>query len=166
MPHPFFKSVILHSRICVHCFLGVSAQFWPATLQCLNMDSLILATIWNTCMQLYFSCIHQLAMSLMRGYIVVYMSLWLSSFPSASPCTQSKNHFETFAIGQNLTMESSHAASPISPTMDDTALKPMTVMTAPAGHMMAANDPDNPQNWPVQRKIYASAVAFAFTWVV
>lgn len=63
-------------------------------------------------------------------------------------------------------MESSHAASPVSPKMDDTDLKPMTVMTAPAGHMMAANDPDNPQNWHVQRKIYASAVAFAFTWVV
>ena len=50
--------------------------------------------------------------------------------------------------------------------MDDTGLKGMTVMTAPAGHMMAANDPDNPHNWPVQRKIYASAVAFAFAWVV
>lgn len=63
-------------------------------------------------------------------------------------------------------MESSHAASPVSHTMDDTDLKAMAVMTAPAGHMMAANDPDNPQKWPVQKKIYASAVAFAFAWVV
>lgn len=63
-------------------------------------------------------------------------------------------------------MESSHAASPVSPTINDTDLKGMKIITAPAGHMMAANDPDNPQNWPVQRKIYVSAVAFAFAWVV
>ncbi len=65
-----------------------------------------------------------------------------------------------------MTMERSHAASPVSPPMDDMDLKGVTVMTAPAGHMMAANDPDNPQNWPVHRKIYASAVAFTFSWVV
>ena len=74
--------------------------------------------------------------------------------------------FRNICNWSDLTMESSHAASPVSPTMDDTDLKGMTVVTAPAGHMMAANDPDNPQNWPVQRKIYASAVAFAFSWVV
>ena len=63
-------------------------------------------------------------------------------------------------------MESSHAASPIAPPMDDMSLKGMTTPTAPAGHMMAADDPDNPQNWPIHKKIYASAVAFAFAWVV
>ncbi|KAK4696395.1 hypothetical protein P7C71_g1515, partial [Lecanoromycetidae sp. Uapishka_2] len=39
-------------------------------------------------------------------------------------------------------------------------------MPTGGGHMMAADDPDNPQNWPLYKKIYASAVAFAFTWVV
>lgn len=34
------------------------------------------------------------------------------------------------------------------------------------GHMMAADDPDNPQNWPLPKKAYVSAVAFAFAWVV
>ena len=34
------------------------------------------------------------------------------------------------------------------------------------GHMMAPNDPDSPQNFPVHRKIYVSAVAFAFGFVV
>ena len=63
-------------------------------------------------------------------------------------------------------MESSHAASPDFPPMDDADMKAMTVMAPPAGHMMAANGPENPQNWPVQKKIYASAVAFAFAWVV
>ena len=34
------------------------------------------------------------------------------------------------------------------------------------GHMMSADDPENPQNWPVLKKIHASAVAWAFTWIV
>ena len=33
-------------------------------------------------------------------------------------------------------------------------------------HMMSADDPDNPQNWPLYKKIYVSAVAFTFAWVV
>lgn len=69
-------------------------------------------------------------------------------------------------------MMSSGAASPshldmsvaTSPGTDmmKTAANPM----AAAGHMMSADDPDNPQNWPLYRKLYASAVAFAFAWVV
>lgn len=35
-----------------------------------------------------------------------------------------------------------------------------------AGHMMAPSDPDNPLNWPLHRRIYVSAVAFAFAFVV
>ena len=50
--------------------------------------------------------------------------------------------------------------------MDDVESQEMTAAAAPAGHMMAANDPDNPQNWPVHRKVYASAVGFTFSWVV
>ncbi|MCJ1396031.1 hypothetical protein MMC18_008918 [Xylographa bjoerkii] len=34
------------------------------------------------------------------------------------------------------------------------------------GHMMSLSDPDNPQNWPLHRKIYVSAVSFAFAFVV
>ncbi|MCJ1308058.1 hypothetical protein MMC25_001709 [Agyrium rufum] len=43
-----------------------------------------------------------------------------------------------------------------------------TEMAAPPaiGHMMAPTDPDSPQNFPVHRKIYVSAVAFAFGFVV
>ena len=44
----------------------------------------------------------------------------------------------------------------------ETAADPM----AAAGHRMAADDADNPQNWPLYKKVYASAVAFAFAWVV
>ncbi|KAL8802714.1 MAG: hypothetical protein Q9182_003612 [Xanthomendoza sp. 2 TL-2023] len=38
-------------------------------------------------------------------------------------------------------------------------------MAPSPGHMMSPTDPDNPQNWPAARKIYASSVAtfFAFT---
>lgn len=38
---------------------------------------------------------------------------------------------------------------------------------APGGHLaLAANDPDNPQNFPLFQKVYVSAVAFAFAFVV
>ena len=46
--------------------------------------------------------------------------------------------------------------------MMKTAANPM----AAAGHMMSADDTDNQQNWSLYRKVYASAVAFAFAWVV
>ena len=69
-------------------------------------------------------------------------------------------------------MMSSDAASRSHLDMSD-SLSPgaNTVKTAPdpmsaAGHVMSADDPDNPQNWPLYKKVYASAVAFAFTWVV
>ena len=38
--------------------------------------------------------------------------------------------------------------------------------TGGIGHSMHANDPDNPQNWPLHRKVYASSVAFAFAFAV
>ena len=69
-------------------------------------------------------------------------------------------------------MMSSDAASPshldmsdsISPGVDtmNVAADPM----ATTGHTMSADDPDNPQNWPLYKKIYVSATAFAFAWVV
>ena len=34
------------------------------------------------------------------------------------------------------------------------------------GHMMAPQDPANPRNWPVLRKTYVCAVAWAFSFVV
>lgn len=58
-------------------------------------------------------------------------------------------------------LDMSDSTSPGADTMK-TAADPM----AAAGHMMSADDPDNPQNWPLHKKIYASAVAFAFAWVV
>ena len=103
------------------------------------------------------------------SHAMIYSSLYerLTFFISICKFMHSiEQSFRNICNWSALTMESSHVASPISPTMDDTDLKGMTVMNAPAGHMMAANDPDNPQNWPVQRKVYASAVAFAFAWVV
>ena len=58
-------------------------------------------------------------------------------------------------------LDLSDSTSPHADTMKTTA-NPV----AAAGHMMSADDPDNPQNWPLYNKIYVSAVAFAFTWVV
>jgi len=34
------------------------------------------------------------------------------------------------------------------------------------GHMMSMEDPENPLNWPRSRKVFVSAVAFAFSFVV
>lgn len=80
--------------------------------------------------------------------------------------------FRNICNWSDATMMSSDAASPsyfdmsdsISPGADTmkTAAEPM----AAAGHMMSADDPDNPQKWPLHKKVYASAVAFAFAWVV
>ena len=33
-------------------------------------------------------------------------------------------------------------------------------------HTLAANDPDNPMNWPTHRRVYASAVAWAMAYTV
>lgn len=68
-------------------------------------------------------------------------------------------------------MMSSDTASPSHLDMSD-SMSPGadTMMTAAdpmaTGHMMSADDPDNPQNWPLYKKVYASMVAFAFAWVV
>jgi nitroreductase len=40
------------------------------------------------------------------------------------------------------------------------AIEPM------AGHTISVQDPDNPQNWPMHRKVYISAVSVAFAFVV
>lgn len=34
------------------------------------------------------------------------------------------------------------------------------------GHAMSPQDPDNPFNWPINRRVYASAVSYAFGFVV
>lgn len=46
------------------------------------------------------------------------------------------------------------------------AVEDEEVMEVMAGHIMSPRDPDNPQNWPTHRKLYASAGAFAFAFVV
>ncbi|KAL8672512.1 MAG: hypothetical protein Q9168_003015 [Polycauliona sp. 1 TL-2023] len=53
----------------------------------------------------------------------------------------------------------SMASSPMEPKME-------TAMAPPVGHRMSPTDPDNPQNWPFSRKIYASTVATAFAFAV
>lgn len=52
---------------------------------------------------------------------------------------------------------------PASSTVDEHAEKAIEPM---AGHMMSAQDPANPQNWPIYKKAYVSAVAVAFAFVV
>ena len=34
------------------------------------------------------------------------------------------------------------------------------------GHAMSPRDPDNPFNWPLYRRVYASAVSYAFGFAV
>ena len=53
-------------------------------------------------------------------------------------------------------------------TPEKTAQTMTAEMGAPPaiGHMMAHDDPDNPQNFPMHRKIYVSAASFAFGFVV
>ncbi|KAL9000209.1 MAG: hypothetical protein Q9169_001111 [Polycauliona sp. 2 TL-2023] len=60
------------------------------------------------------------------------------------------------------------ASSHHHPSMESSPMEPKmeAAMHAPIGHMMSPTDPDNPQNWPLSRKIYASAVATAFAFAV
>lgn len=70
------------------------------------------------------------------------------------------------------TMMSSDTAAPSHLDVSDATSRGADTMKTAAdpmattGHMMSADDPDNPQNWPLYKKVYASAVAFAFAWVV
>lgn len=69
-------------------------------------------------------------------------------------------------------MNSNAAVSPSHLDMTDSTspgadkMKIAADPVAAVGHMMSADDPDNPQNWPLQKKVYASTVAFTFAWVV
>ena len=80
--------------------------------------------------------------------------------------------FRNICNWSNATMMSSDAASPSHLDMSDSTSPGADMKKTPAeplaaaGHMMSADDPDNPQNWPLHKKLYASAVAFAFAWVV
>ena len=59
------------------------------------------------------------------------------------------------------------AATPNYPASSTTADQHGEKVIEPmAGHMMSAQDPDNPQNWPIHRKAYVSAVSVAFAFVV
>ena len=42
----------------------------------------------------------------------------------------------------------------------------MSAQDEPMAQMMAHNDHDNPQNWPLHRKVYVSLVAEAFGFAV
>ena len=44
--------------------------------------------------------------------------------------------------------------------------EPITQVMDPSGHKMSLNDPENPMNWALSKKIYASAVGWAFSFVV
>lgn len=55
-----------------------------------------------------------------------------------------------------------HVEMSFSSSKNEDAMKAMATPT----HMMSNDDPDNPQNWPIFKKTYASAVAFAFAWIV
>jgi len=57
-----------------------------------------------------------------------------------------------------------HVGMSFSSSENEDAMKAMAI--PPLSHMMSADDPDNPQNWPILKKTYASAVAFAFAWIV
>ncbi len=83
-----------------------------------------------------------------------------------------EENFRNIRNWTNATMMASDAASPShldmshSTTPSADTMKTAADPVAAGGHMMSADDPDNPQNWPLYKKVYASAVAFAFAWVV
>ena len=59
--------------------------------------------------------------------------------------------------------DAQRASTPLEP-MDKSSMM-ASDMGAPS-HLLSANDPDNPMNWPLHRRIYGSAVSWAFGFVV
>ena len=59
-----------------------------------------------------------------------------------------------------------HTPTLVGSNPSNTSANTMQGHDQPTGHMMTMSDPDNPQNWPLHRKIYASAVAFFFAFAV
>ncbi|MCJ1367766.1 hypothetical protein MMC16_006900 [Acarospora aff. strigata] len=63
--------------------------------------------------------------------------------------------------------DNSIATTPYHPTSSHFVDEPVEKALEPmAGHLMSPQDPDNPLNWSISRKVYASAVATAFAFVV
>jgi hypothetical protein len=57
--------------------------------------------------------------------------------------------------------------SPTQSSPKRSSTQPDSIMTYEIhGHMLSNNDIDNPKNWPLYRKVYASSMAFAFAFVV
>jgi len=59
--------------------------------------------------------------------------------------------------------------NPVSRTFMDLSEEPSVEAAKPAvgGHnALSPMDPDNPQNWPLRKKVYASFVAASFTFAV
>ncbi len=68
---------------------------------------------------------------------------------------------EMDAMDDSIAAIQKHPAS--SRLVDEPSEEATGLMT---GHMMSLQDPDNPPNWPIHRRIYASAVSVAFAFVV
>lgn len=56
--------------------------------------------------------------------------------------------------------------SPSNSTMQKPSPMEESKTTMTVGHAMTLQDPENPQNWPVYRKVYASFTAYAFGFAV
>ena len=136
-----------------------------------GMDSIILPIIWNTLMHLVFLLRRSayLHISFTGICIPIFLLLYCKFM---HPLQES---FRNICKWSNATRMSSNAASLTAPSplqmtnssnSGDATKETAGSTPAAGGHMMSATDPDNPQNWPVYKKVYVSVVAFAFSWVV
>ena len=60
----------------------------------------------------------------------------------------------------NMSMDHSNSQSQMMGAVDP----PMT--SAPVHHQLSPEDPDNPMNWPIYKRVYVSLAAAAFTFAV
>ncbi|KAL6713849.1 hypothetical protein ACLMJK_008343 [Lecanora helva] len=69
------------------------------------------------------------------------------------------------APSMDLNAPVSQSNPPEAPSTSDDMMKAMPATPA-GGHLLSLTDPDNPQNWPFNKKVYVSSVTFSFAWVV
>ena len=73
------------------------------------------------------------------------------------------HHTMATTMAHNENMNGRHTQTS---AMTDDAMESKQMAPSSGGHNMSPDDPDNPQNWPVLKKVFVSLVSSAFTWVV
>ena len=122
---------------------------------------LLLLLLSSSALILYFGSPKEQSFRLLPRYGLQTSPLKADMIPSNNMSSHVSKDPEMGPMDDTITTIPHYPAS--STTADEHGEKAIGPIT---GHMMSAQDPDNPQNWPIHRRAYVSAVAVAFAFVV